>query len=167
MTVTPPEPTLTEQVGRLTVAVDRATHAVETETAARVAETEALRLKFFTARRAMRVAVCALVVGFLVNLGLLALIRWQADQRERERTDSAVVSCRNANESRQAIEDRFVQLIAQLGAANAPTDPTAAAVRQQFIDQFVAEFRASTPPALRPRDCSPAAATSPTLVEQR
>jgi type II secretory pathway pseudopilin PulG len=168
VTDTPPsEPTLLDQVGRLTVAVDRATDAVETETRVRVAETEALRLKFFTARRAMRLTVAAMIVGFLVNLGLLALINWQGDQRERERTSSAVVSCLNANESRASINQRFEQLITQLGAANAPSDPTAAAARQQLIGRFLAEFQASTPAALQPRDCSPEAATSPTLVEKR
>lgn len=166
MTDHPAEPTLFDKVDELTAAAERLTDAVERETSVREAETAALRLKLFTARRAIRIAVATMVFGFIATLGLFALGWHWVDEYRHDQAASAVVSCRNANESRQAIEDRMEQLVAQLGAVNTPSDPTAAAVRQQLIDKFLADFRASMPPALKARDCSPQAATSPTLVQR-
>lgn len=159
MTDHPAEPTLLDKVDELTRSVDRVTVAFE-------AETEALRLKFFTARRAFRIAVAAMILGFVGTVSLIWVVRREVERRETDRTAAAVVSCLNANESRQAIEDRMEQLVTQLGNTNPPTDPAAKAVRDQVIDKFIADFRAAMPVALRPRDCSPQAATSPTLVQR-
>lgn len=167
MTDHPAEPTLLDKVDELTRSVDRATLAVERETKVREAETAALRLKLFTARRAVRIAVATMILGFVGTAVVIWVIRQEANRREQDRTDAAVVSCLNANESRQAIEARMEDLVVQLGSVNAPSDPTAAAVRQQLIDGFLDQFRATMPAALKARDCSPQAATSPTLVGQR
>jgi hypothetical protein len=162
----PVEPNLLDRVAELTSSVDRATAAVDRETAVRQAETEALRLKLFTARRAVRIAVTAMIVGFVATAVLIWVVRQDANHRESDRTAAAVVSCKNANESRQAIEDRMEQLVTQLGNTNAPADPTAAAVRQQLVDQFLVQFRASMPQALKARDCSPQAAVNPAPVQR-
>lgn len=166
MTDVPTEPNLLDRVAELTSSVDRATAAVDRETAVRQAETEALRLKLFTARRAVRIAVTAMVVGFVGTAILIWVVRQDANHRESDRTAAAVVSCRNANESRQAIEDRMEQLVTQLGNTNAPSDPTAKAVRDQVIAKFLDDFRASMPAALKARDCSPQAAVSPAPVQR-
>lgn len=128
---------------------------------------EAMQLKYFTARRAMRRSWLALGLAVVaVAAGLI--VQWhETNQRDADRTAGAVVACKNANESRAAIEGRFEQLIAQLGNFNPPTDEAARALRQQFVDRFTADFRATLPAALAPRDCSPQAATQPTLVEKR
>ncbi len=90
----PVEPNLLDRVAELTSSVDRATAAttaVQRETAVRQAETEALRLKLFTARRAVRIAVTAMVVGFVATAALIWVVRREATRREADRTDAAVV----------------------------------------------------------------------------
>lgn len=152
--------------------------AVDREAEARVREQELLANKQLTAARAIELAeqsirrnrwlaiggVMALAVGVLVVLSLVLRVQHEVDTREEQRRDAAVVSCLNANQSRAAIEERFEQFTTLLGNVNAPTDPTAKAARDAFIAQFIDQLRASVPPSLQPRDCSPEAATQPTLV---
>lgn len=123
-----------------------------------------LRTKQTKSDRALKAARrtgVALVILVVLLLGL----KWRDDrQKDEARDDAAVTSCLNANESRKAIVSMFEQLIAQLGSLNTPSDPVAAELRRQAIASFNAEFVANVPPAMRPRDCSERAATSPTLV---
>lgn len=161
---TPPEIELGDRVDNLAASVDRLRNAHEENTRElRTKQAKSDRALTATRRQGVALAVVS-VVGFLVVGSLIAWLRQDSLRRSDARDAAAVVSCLNANESRAAIELRFEQMIDQLGSLNAPSDPVAAAVRKQLIDQFITNFRAAMPAALQARDCSERAATQPTLV---
>jgi hypothetical protein len=153
------------RVDRAADSLDRVRDSIDREAEVRGREVEALRLKYETARRARRRSTVALALAVLaIAAGLV--VKWRQDNADdRERVEAAVVACNNANLSRQAIQDEFDVFITLLGAAGTPpTTPEAVDARRQLIDKFRQDFRNNTPQALRPRDCSPEAVTTPTLV---
>lgn len=182
--MTDAEAALGERVDRATEALVRVRESIDNEAAVREQEVAALSLKFVTAaeaaetaavaaaaanravaksRRTNRwVAVAILLVLLAVAAGLVNKYRTDhADDHERVR--QAVVTCNNANLSRAAILDQFDVFITLLGqAGNPPPTPEAAAARQALIDKFRQNFHDGTPQALKPRDCSEKAVTSPT-----
>lgn len=156
----PAEQTLPGKVDLLTTAVDRATTAVERETAAR--------------HRSMRLTVAAMTLGFLVFAALIWVVRQDANHRESDRTAAAVVSCRNANASRTALEQRienfgglFIQALSEVSPV---TTDDAAKQRQQVVEAITAnvtkKMQDSVPPELQQRDCSPKAAVNPAPVQR-
>lgn len=162
--MTPPEIELGARVDKLAASVNGLREAHEENTAElRTKQAKSDRALRATRRQGIVLAVVS-VVGFVVLVGLIGWLRQDAIRRNNDRDAALIISCLNDNESRSAIEQRFEQMIAQLGSFNAPADPVAAAARQQLIDRFVAEFRESMPAALQARDCSERAATQPTLV---
>jgi hypothetical protein len=159
-------------VDALRASVDRLQVSVDDERAAREAETATLARKQVTAARAIRrsnVAIGAVVVilvcGLLAQWGQSQSLRHEVDRREAERSRAAVVSCQNANITRQAIEDRFQSFIDVLVAVS-PKPPTAEGQMAQDgrVATLRAEFAARRPESLGPRDCSPAAVNTPTTL---
>jgi hypothetical protein len=163
---------LGERIYRATESLDLVRDSIDREAEVRAREVEALELKYFTAQRAInrarrssRIAAVALALAVIaIAAGLI--VKWQQDEAdERDRIAAEVVACNNANLSRQAIQDEFDVFITLLGAAGTPpATPEAAEARRQLIEKFRQDFRNNTPQALRPRDCSVEAVTSPTLV---
>jgi hypothetical protein len=152
-------------VNKATESLDRVRDSIDREAEVREREVEALRLKYETARRARRRSNAAIAIAIVV-LALALVAKYRADRADdRAQVRAAVIACNNANLSRQAIQDEFDVFITALTTAGAqPTTVEATVARQAMIDKFRADFRANTPAALRPRDCSEEAVTSPTVL---
>lgn len=140
------------------------------ETAAAREETAAARAEIASNRLTIRYAYAAIALAVLV--GLLGFGKNWYDQRqhEEERVKAAVVTCLNANVTRQAIDDRanekIIALINGLTDVGQPaTTDEVTAARRQFVNQLVANFlKAPQAAALAPRDCSPKAAVKPATI---
>ena len=133
---------------------------------------ETLRLKFYTARKSIRLSIGVAAVGAAVNLALVAWVwHWVSDYRAHQQANT-VISCLNMNASRQALERRLEQmgetLVDVFSNAQPATTDNAARLRAEIVARVKADLtaglRGSVPPELGQRDCSPDAVTSPTLV---
>ncbi len=163
---------LRQSVDDLRGSVDTLGGKVDAERDARVAETATLQRKQLTAARALRkskwtfrLVVAVLFLGLLGQWEQNRNLRDEVNRREGDRVHAAVVSCQNANVTRQAIEDRFTSFIDVLVAVS-PTPPTAEAeaTRKATVEKLRAEFAARRPESLGPRDCSVQAVTAPTTI---
>lgn len=168
------EPVTAQQVDAIGRKLDDVIVAVDRETDARLAEAEAMRLKYFTARRAMRRSWLAVAVAVVaVAAGLI--LQWH-DQREREdrQVRAAIVTCQGTNAARAALEERIESsggVFADSLNAVAPIQPgqeeQRAALIQQLKDRYVQRMRDTVPPELGPKDCTERGVTAPTLAERR
>lgn len=166
------EPTLIDKVDELSHKLDQAIAAVDRETQSRIREAEALRLKFFTARRSWRLSLAT--VGLLVALVLVLIgVGWVSDRHQEERTVNLLVAaCVNTNKARAANQARFEQagglLFAALAELNPPADPAAAERIRGLLDKatglYVQKMRDTIPVEAQQRNCSEEAVTTPTIV---
>lgn len=166
------EPTLIDKVDELSHKLDQAIDAVDRETQSRIREAEALRLKFFTARRAMFMAAGAVTIVVALVL-VLFVARWVDDRHQEEaRVDLLVASCVNTNKARVANQARFEQagalLFDALAEINPPASPEDAARIRGLLDKvtgiYVQKLRDTTPVEAQQRNCSEEAVTTPTIV---
>lgn len=141
---------------------EREIAAHERETAAHEREIDVLRLKYYTARRAIRLVIIFGIVGFLIICGVLIRQKQQADQRQQDRIDQLVASCLNSNATKQAIVQTFDVYTVTLGNISPSATPEDAANKQRLIEKLRTDFRAAVPPELASLDCNPKTITTPT-----
>lgn len=152
--------------------------AIEAETKRASEDTAAVKRGLHLSVVGIVLALAALVLGLLVD-------RYRVDERRREAERSAVVACQNANvrtadlvaridavltaeDARTAARfERYTEALVGAGDRTVRT-PEEEAARQATIAEFRAAFAAAPlpdlpplPESLHPRDCSLAAATSP------
>jgi hypothetical protein len=169
------EPTLLDKVDELSRKLDEIRAAVDREADSRVAEAEALRLKFYTARRSVHLSLVALILVVALVVVLVA-VRWRDDRsQDQARTDLLVAACLNTNAARQASQARIEQAGGLLLDALVEITPAASQAEKDRVNvliaqveaSYVAKMRETWPVELRPRDCSEGAVTSPTVVGQQ
>jgi hypothetical protein len=180
---------LFRRLDRIDGSLGQVRESIYSERDARLVEAEALRLKFYTARRAVRRskwaavfagAAAVLAIGASV-VAIVAVFQLKhateeraadAVRAEQDRVNGLVVNCVNANAARVARAARDEQigatLLDALAAILPSSSPEAAEQRRQTIaavkDSNAQLLRDSLPPELRVRDCSVEAVTNPTLI---
>lgn len=158
---------LTTELGHLTESVNGLRQSVDRKF-------ETARRAVAAARHSQRRSNIAVGLALFALFAGLAYQWWDRVQRDDKAVRQAVAACVNANASRAAViegdltvGDRVADALGQVTARPDMT-PAEQAARAELIAEFKAtireEYQANPPRALQPRDCSPAAVTTPTTI---